>query len=76
MVKYRYKTKGQQPEGVIMKDLKELLNEREISLRQLSKEIGVSRQTLYNLANKKTNPSFLAVKKICAYFNVDYKDYI
>lgn len=59
-----------------MKDIKELLNEREVSLTQLSKETGVTRQTLNNIVQGNNKPSLLTVKKICTYFDVDYKDYI
>lgn len=59
-----------------MKNIKELLNEREISLAQLAKETGVTRQTLNNVVQGNNKPSLLTVKKICGYFNVDYKDYI
>lgn len=55
--------------------LKDLINERVETLEQLSEKIGVTRQTLQNVLNGK-NPSLLTVKKICAYFGVDYKDYL
>lgn len=56
--------------------LKDLLNDRTETLAKLSEGIGVSRQTLQNCLNGKGKPSLLTVKKICAYFGVDYKDYI
>lgn len=60
-----------------MNKLKDLINDRlMISLRQFEKECGVTRQTVYNILNGKGKPSLLTVKKICAYFGVDYKDYI
>lgn len=59
-----------------MKNLKDLINDNlMISLRQFAKESGVSRQTLYNIMNG-FKPTVLTVKKICAYFKVDYKEYL
>lgn len=58
------------------KDLKDLIEMRTIPLRQFEKEIGVSRQTISNIMTGKTAASFLTVKKICNYFNVDYKEYL
>lgn len=56
--------------------LKELINERlMISFRRFEKESGVSRQTIYNIMKGKT-PSILTVKKICAYFKVDWRECI
>jgi DNA-binding XRE family transcriptional regulator len=48
-----------------------------ISLRSFEKEIGITRQTLAKISNNEDyRPSVLTVKRICKYFNVDYKDYI
>lgn len=87
MVKYtRKKRKGKSPKELNMKlsqlnqnekSIKELINDKlMISLRQFEKETGVTRQTVYNILNGKGNPTVLTVKKICAYFGVNYKDYI
>lgn len=59
-----------------MKSIKDLLNEREISLTKIAKEMGITRQTLNNVAKGNNKPSLITIKKICAYFRVDYKDYI
>lgn len=58
--------------------LKDLIEDRlMISLRRFAKEAGVSRPTISNILNgSRKNPSTLTVKKICRYFNVDWKDYI
>lgn len=57
--------------------LKDLINDRlMISIRQFAKEIGITRQTVMNILSDKGKPTVLTVKKICAYFGVDYKDYI
>ena len=57
--------------------LKKLINDRlMISLRQFEREAGISRQTIYNIMNNKGTPSLLTVKKICAYFGVDFHEYI
>lgn len=58
-----------------MEKLKELLLEREETMNEISQKTGLSRQTICNIRNGK-QPSFLTIKKICKYFNVDYKDYI
>ena len=58
-----------------MKNLKDLINERTETLTRLSEKSGASRQTLQNVLNGKT-PSLLTVKKICAYFGVDWHEYI
>lgn len=57
--------------------LKDLINDRlMISIRQFANEIGITRQTVMNILSDKGKPTVLTVKKICAYFGVDYKDYI
>lgn len=59
------------------KSIKELINDKlMVSLRQFEKKAGVTRQTIYNIFNDKCKPTVLTIKKICAYFGVDYKDYI
>lgn len=58
-----------------MKKLKELLNKRSVSLDELAKATGVTRQTLYNIVYGKTKPSIMTVNKICDYFDVDYRDF-
>ncbi|MGN0768145.1 MAG: helix-turn-helix transcriptional regulator [Christensenellales bacterium] len=58
-----------------MNKLKDLINERTEPIRVLAKKIKVSPQTIANIMNGK-QPSLLTVKKICAYFKADYKDYI
>ena len=60
-----------------MKSLKNLIYDRlMISIRQFSQDIGISRQTIYNIMADKGTPTVLTVKKVCAYFGEDYKDYI
>lgn len=54
----------------------QLINTRTETLTALSGKIGVSRQTLQNILNNKVQPSLLTIKKICKYFNVDYKEYL
>lgn len=57
--------------------LKDLINDRlMISLRQFEKETGVTRQTVYNILSDKGKPTVLTVKKICAYFGVDWREFI
>ena len=57
--------------------LKDLINDKlDIPICQFSKEIGVSRQTIYNILKGGKDIKINTVKKICAYFGVDYHDYI
>lgn len=57
--------------------LKDLINDRlMISVRRFAQECGVSRQTIVNIMYGKGTPTVLTVKKVCAYFGVDYKDYL
>ena len=48
-----------------------------ISMQRLAKETGISRQTLWYIMSKDNQriPSMLIVKKICKYFNEDYKKF-
>lgn len=59
-----------------MKQLKDLIDTRTVTYDVLSKKIGTTKQTLFNIKNDKGTPSMLTVKKICKYFKVNYKDYI
>ena len=57
--------------------LKELITDKlTISINRFSKEIGVSRQTIYNILKGGKDIKINTVKKICAYFGVDYHEYI
>ncbi len=57
--------------------LKELITDKlTISINRFSKEIGISRQTIYKIFADKCTPSVLTVKKICEFFGEDYHDYI
>lgn len=57
--------------------IKDLIEDRlMISIRQFAKETGISRHTIAHILNGEGKSSLLTVKKICAYFGVDYKDYI
>lgn len=59
-----------------MKNIKDLINDRTITLTELAEKAGVTRQTLNNIIKDKVKPSLLVTRKICAAFGVDYKDYI
>ena len=59
-----------------MKQLKDLIDTRTETFDTLSRKIGTTKQTLFNVINNKGTPSILKVKKICKYFKVNYKDYI
>lgn len=59
----------------IGKRLKKLLKEKEISVDQLSMEIGVSRSALFDYIKERKNPSEQTLDKIADYFNVP-KEYL
>lgn len=58
--------------------LKDLIIEKlEMPVYKFCKEIKVSRPTIDNILNKNEfNPSLMTVKKICKYFDVDFKEYL
>lgn len=59
------------------KELGELINSNlEVSICKFAKDVGVSRMTIYNILNGKCLPTLATIKKICKYFNVDYRNYI
>ncbi|MBO5485021.1 MAG: helix-turn-helix transcriptional regulator [Lachnospiraceae bacterium] len=47
-----------------------------ISLEQLSKMTGISRSTLNNIENGKTDPSFPQLEKIAKFFNCKIGDIV
>lgn len=67
-----------------IKDL--ILDRLEIPASQFCRVIGISRQTYENIINegngftrkdkKSYQPSLLTIKKICKYFNEDFRDYL
>lgn len=59
--------------------IKDLIMDRlEIPVSRFCKEVGVSRATINAILNDKYkfNLRLLTIKKICKYFNVDFKDYV
>ena len=59
-----------------MKDIRDLINDRLlISIRQFGKEVGISRQTIMGILKRTHKPTFLTVKKICRFFDVDWREY-
>lgn len=59
-----------------MQELKDLLNERDVTLEELAQKVGVTRQTLHNIKKGIGSPSLLTIKRICDYFGKDYKEYL
>lgn len=55
--------------------LKTLIESYNGSLRKLSRECGISRPTLYNILGDK-EVSYTTLKKVCKFFNVDFKNYL
>ena len=46
--------------------LKEIIDETGVKVTFISEKTGVSRQTLYDIMNKKTIPNVCIAKKICS----------
>lgn len=59
-----------------MHKLSNLIKERKEPIDRLSRNTGISKGTIKSLFTGQRQPSLLTIKKICAYFGVDYKDYI
>lgn len=49
--------------------LEKLRKEKNISQKELGKQLGVSRQTINSLENEKYNPSIILAFKISRFFN-------
>lgn len=58
--------------------LRDLIVENlDMSVYKFAKEIGLSRPTITAiLKDSDTQPTLLTIKRICKYFNVDFKDYL
>ena len=56
--------------------IKDLINSLTISQRKFCKETGIDRTTIYNIMHDIHTPSNLTIKTICAYFGVDYRNYL
>ena len=60
---------------MIKNKLNAVLADRKISLRQLSKEIGVHYTTLYRFANEESKTSYVqTLDKVCDHLNVSVGD--
>ena len=58
-------------------NIKDLLKYNRIkSLRDTAAEMRISYQELHLIENGKVKPKKETIKKICDYFNVNYKDYL
>ena len=57
-----------------LKDL--ILDNLEVPISRFSKEIGLTRRTIYYILNEKHQPRMATIKKICKYFKVNFRDYI
>ena len=56
-------------------NLKVLVVKKNITIEELSKEINISKVTLYKLANGKLlNPKYETLKKVSDFFNVSVDD--
>jgi DNA-binding XRE family transcriptional regulator len=62
-----------------MKKIKELIIERlETTISKFCKDTGVNRTTVDGILNETYNHdlSLVTIKKICKYFDVDFKEYL
>lgn len=57
-----------------LKDL--ILDRLEVPRVDFCKQVGISRETFYSIINEEHQPRILTIKKICKYFDVDYRDYV
>lgn len=58
-------------------NLKVLVVKKNITIEELSKEINISKVTLYKLANGKlSNPKYETLKKVSDFFNVSVDDFL
>lgn len=58
------------------KNLRDLLDEREVSVTDIAKGTGLSRRTIYNVINGSHNAYRVTICKICIFFGVDWRDYV
>jgi len=57
--------------------LKDLIRENlDVPMYKFCKKVKVSRTTIHNILNKDYKAGLLITKKICNYFNVDFRDYL
>lgn len=62
-------------EAIMIGDkLKKLRISKEMSLRALAKEAGISKSTLSKIENNQSNPTSATLKKLATALNVDLKD--
>lgn len=57
-----------------IKDL--ILDRLEVTQEEFCRAVGISRTTFYFIMNEKHEPSMVTIKKICKYFDVDFRDYL
>lgn len=55
--------------------LADLIINAPVSISEIAKKADVSRPTVYK-AMKGEKVTILSIKKLCAYFKVDFKDYL
>lgn len=58
------------------KNLRDLLDEREVSFADIAEKTGLSRHTIYNVIKGNHNARRVTICKICNFFGVDWRDYI
>ena len=57
-------------------ELKVLIKDSCMSVRELSQKAKISRQAIYDILSDKHKPSLLTIKKICKALGKNYKNYI
>lgn len=60
----------------LQQKLDKLLAERNISYRQLSIELGKSPGYIYDIVNRRIDPSVIDLFEIAAYFNCTISDFL
>lgn len=53
-----------------------IIDNIETSVSDFAKQVGLSRMTLINVLVGAHQPTLRTTKKICKYFNVDFRDYL
>jgi len=72
-IPYIQSAKGQHSISIHTSILRKRRKELNLSLYSLAKEIGISKKSLYEIENKRTNPKVETVKKLEIFLEIDLK---
>jgi len=59
-----------------MQDIRKEIIASNISITELSRQSGISRQTIYSIINQDVYPKISTVKALCDVLGVNYRNYI